>query len=76
MHVDLAQMAQLRDELGDVHPGPAVNLGWELPGHHRHPHVTDDSDDGRPPQPPMWDRRRNDGVNGWPFTEPADRFET
>ena len=41
MHVDLAQMPQLRDKLGDVNPGPAVDLGWILPSHHRHPHGDD-----------------------------------
>ena len=41
VHVHLAQVAQLRDELGDVHARAAVDLGWVLPSHHRHPHGYD-----------------------------------
>ena len=43
VHVDLAQVAQLRDELGDVNARAAVDLGWILPSHHRHPHGDDGS---------------------------------
>jgi hypothetical protein len=50
MNVDLAQMAQLRDELGDVHPRPAVDLGRILPSHHRHPHSVDRNRHGKLPQ--------------------------
>ena len=39
VHVDLAQLAQLRDELGYVHPRAAVDLRRILPSHHRHPHT-------------------------------------
>ena len=39
MHVNLAQFAQLRDELGYVHPRAAVHLRRILPSHHRHPHT-------------------------------------
>jgi hypothetical protein len=41
MHVDLAKVAQLRDELGDVYARAAVDLGWILPRHHCHPHGDD-----------------------------------
>ena len=46
MHVDVAQMAQLRDKLGDVYPRTAVDLGRILPSHHRHPHGHDGSSRG------------------------------
>ena len=39
VHVDLAQLAQLRDELGDVYPGAAVDLRRIFPSHHRHSHT-------------------------------------
>ena len=39
VHVHLAKLAQLRDELGHVHPRAAVNLRRILPSHHRHPHT-------------------------------------
>ena len=32
LHVDVDQLAQLRHELGHVHPGAAVDRGWVLPG--------------------------------------------
>ena len=47
VHVDLAQVAQLRDELGDVYACTAVDLGRILPRHHRHPHVYDRSSPSR-----------------------------
>ncbi len=58
VHVDVAQVAQLRDEFGDVYAGTAVHLGRILPRHHRHPHVYDRSVRRRAPQPcegtPIW----------------------
>ncbi len=38
VHVDVAQVAQVSDEFGDVYTGAAVDLGRILPGHHRHAH--------------------------------------
>ena len=35
LHVDVDQLAQLRHQLGHVHPGAAVDRGWILPGQQR-----------------------------------------
>ena len=40
LHIDaIVPGAQLRDELGHVHPRAAVDLRRILPSHHRHPHT-------------------------------------
>ena len=79
VHVHLAQMPQLSDELGDVDARSAVHLGWVLPSHHRHPHAVDRSRyrgpprripnclDGQPDTPP-------NSANGWPLSLRADRL--
>ena len=51
VHVDLAQIAQLRDEFGDVDACAAVHLGRIFTRHHRHPHAYDRSVRRRAPQP-------------------------
>ena len=43
VHVDLTETAQLGDEFGHMHPGPAVHLRRVLAGHHRHSHTADRS---------------------------------
>ncbi|SIJ01862.1 Uncharacterised protein [Mycobacteroides abscessus subsp. abscessus] len=42
VHVDIAQCAQLRNQLGDMDTRPAVHLGWILPRHHGHPRHSHD----------------------------------
>ena len=59
VHVDLAQTAQLRDELGHVYPGPAVDLRRILPSHHRHAHTRHRSSRRRTPQVPTPRRHVN-----------------
>ncbi len=48
MDVDIAEVTKLCDKLGDVDPRPAVDLGWILPSHHRHPHGDDGSQKSGP----------------------------
>ena len=38
MHLDVDQPAKLTREVLDMHPGPAVDLGWVLAGEERNSH--------------------------------------